>query len=185
MLDDKSKSNTYHNMHCTPMMSHPYPIKSHVNKLSPESLRSLKKMIGRKLLKMHYAKQLEELYDLYDLVDEKDNEIKTEDLIKNSYATTENFTAFGSVLSLVSIIGYLTFRKLPVLHLESWIKEIYRISFIGFFNFTFFRFVAERINYMKYSAEESRQIILLTKHQIHATNVNIINSLRFNRDELI
>ncbi len=184
-MDGKKPIDAHYNMHATPLMSHPYPIKKHVDNLSPESLRSLKQMIGRKLLKMHYAKQLEEIYDLYDMVGEQEKDKNTEEILKDSNEKTQNYAAFGAVFSLTVMMGFLGYKKLPVLHLDSWIKEIYMVSYLGLFSFTLIKFFAERRNYYKYSDQEFSLNIFHTRNQIHANNLNILNSLRFNREEII
>ena len=66
MLENVEKSNLYHTMFTTPSPTFPHPIKKYIEKFTEQELFPLRKHIGDKLIRMHYAKQLEDMFDLYD-----------------------------------------------------------------------------------------------------------------------
>ncbi len=181
MLEGIEKSPFIDNMVATPQMSHPHPIKKHLNSLSEESKYAIRQKVGDKLLRMFYAKQLEEIFDLYDCYDKNDFERVINFAYHNRSSYTPQAYAFWTFLS---IAAFLKFKKLPVLSLESYVKNIYAVSYIGLFTYSFCRFRAAKKNYGNIIAMRDDLAIIQTKHEIHSNDVNLINSLRFNEEEL-
>lgn len=168
----------------TPKMEHPFPIKKHLDSLAPESVLSIKQHVGKKLLKMHYAKQLEDIFKLYDCLDPLIEKKYFESLVEDQ--NSNNFTQYtGIAMSMTAIAIFLKFRGHAISNLESWVKEIYAISYIGIFTYAANNFWSARNLQKSYVQSYDVRTIMNARNEIHANNVNIINSLRFNTKELI
>ena len=170
MLENVEKSNMYHTMFTTPKLTFPHPIKKYIEKFTESELFPLRKHVGDKLLRMHYAKQLEDMFDLYDCyVPEKP--------IQDYHETN------GVLFSLVSIAAFLKYRKCKLLSFSSYLDNIYAVSYIGLLSFTFSKWLITRdmMNYNKKNVDN--YLILLAKGQIHSNNINVLNNLRFDNRE--
>ena len=184
MLSNVTVSNKNDLVISTPVMEHPYPIKKHVDTLTPESLNSLKQHIGKRLLLMHYAKQLEEIFTLYDSIDPAIEKKYFENTIKNQINYNYYFTFSRLALSLGAVSIYLIARGHPIFTLQSWLKELYPITYIALFSYSALIYRdAIKLQNCNLDLFEIKSI-MNARNEIHTNNVNIINRLRFNKLEL-
>ena len=166
MLDGVEKTKLGHAMYTTPNQTHPHPIKKHLEKFSEQELVPLKREVGDKLIKMHYAKQLEDMFSLYDIYEPAT-------LPETSQSAT------GLFLAAISISAYIKFKKGNLLNFSSYVNNIYGIAYIGLLSFTFAKWAQSGKNIRTYSNYTSDYLIQQAKSQIHSNNINIVSNLRF------
>lgn len=166
MLDGVEKTKLSHTMYTTPSQTHPHPIKKHLEKFSEQELIPLKREVGDKLVKMHYAKQLEDMFSLYDMY-----EPTTLPEISKS--------ATGLFLTALSISAFIKYKRCSLLNFSSYVNNIYGVAYIGLLSFTFAQWAQSAQNIRTYSNYTSDYLIQQAKSQIHSNNINIVNNLRF------
>lgn len=179
MLENVEKSKLAHVMNVTPSTTFPHPISKHLDKLSEQELGFVKKNAGQQLVKMHYAKQLEDIFQLYDCYDVNDAQI-FEKSIKKYYPLE---SGFNWLIVPICVSGYLLYKKQPLLKFSSYMNNIYAVSYISLLSYSYARFIESRRKFDFRQEVFCDDHIYSTSNLVHAYNTNLINSLRFNANE--
>jgi hypothetical protein len=179
MLDNTEKSKLAHAMLASPAANFPHPINKHLGKFSQQELTPLRRHVGEKLVQMHYAKQLEDMFELYDCYDL--NEAKKIEAA-NQYYQPNNYN-FSGTLAPFAVLAFLKYKKLNVFNFSSYLNNIYAVSYITFLSYAFMKF-CNSYNKLICEAQTFKDgNIITTRNLIHSYNTNIINNLRFEAKE--
>jgi hypothetical protein len=182
MLDGAEKSKVPMVQHSAPTMTHPHPISKHLAKFSDSELNPLRQHVADKLYKMHYAKQLEEMFNLYDCYDHTDenklfNIVELEKLQQAS-PWTLGLGTFGALATVFAL------KRASPLKVSSWMNNVYVLFYSGVVGFAFGKYCISleemKLN-KKYWQDHS---IVMAKAQIHSEATNLVNELRFNKEEM-
>ena len=179
MLDKSEKSKLADAMLASPAATFPHAINKHLGKFSQQELTPLRRHAGEKLVQMHYAKQLEdmfELYDSYDLNDAKKIDSANKKYEPNSYN-------FSGTLAPIAVLAFLKYKKLNLLNFSSYLNNIYAVSYITMLSYAFIKYCSS-LNKRNYEVQTFKDAnIITTRNLIHSYNTNIINNLRFEAKE--
>jgi hypothetical protein len=179
MLDNVEKSKLAHAMMATPSTTFPHPISKHLGKLSEQELQVIKRHAAQNLVKMHYAKQLEDIIELYDCYDINDSKIIEKSMQK--YKPNDNL--YPGILAPFAVAGFLLYKRLPLLNFSSYLNNIYAVSYITLLSYSFAKY-SFSLNKFKFDAEVfCDSNIIHTRNLVHSYNTNLINNLRFNANE--
>ena len=182
MLDSVEKSKLAHVMNVTPSTTFPHPISKHLDKLSEQELGFVKKNAGQQLVKMHYARQLEDIFELYDCYDVDDG-IEKLDKSGKKYFPLER--GYNWMIVPLFVSGFLLYKKQPLFQFSSYLNNIYAVSFVSLLSYSYARFIESRrkLEYRQEIFCDSH--ILETSGLVHVYNSDLINSLRFNANEAL
>lgn len=182
MLSGVEKSKVVEGHFASPSASHPYSVKSHVENLPEEKKKPVRQELSAKLLTMLYVKNLEEMLTLYDLFDHKEEK----DSLTNSFIT-KSFQLkplHSFIISSISCLGFLRFKKCPLFHFDSYLQNIYPLTAIFGFTYLYSSYAISSMMNKKYQPLLMNSAIILAKSQIHSECVTLTNRLRFNFNEV-
>lgn len=182
MLDSVEKSKLAHVMNVTPSTSFPHPISKHLDKLSELELGFVKNSAGQQLVKMHYARQLEDIFGLYDCYDVNDDKEKLGKTLEKYYPLE---SSFNWLIVPLCVSGFLLYKKQPLFQFSSYLNNIYAVSYISLLSYSYARFIESKRKLQFRQEIFCESQILDTSNLVHIYNTNLINSLRFNANEAL
>lgn len=182
MLDSVEKSKLAHVMNVTPSTTFPHPISKHLDKLSEQELGFVKKNAGQQLVKMHYARQLEDIFELYDCYDVNDG---AEKLVKSEEKYFPLESGYNWLIVPLCVSGFLLYKKQPLFQFSSYLNNIYAVSYVSLLSYSYARFIESRRKLQFRQETFCESHILGTSNLVHVYNTNLINSLRFNANEAL
>ena len=183
MLSDKEKSKVVLGHFGPPSLTFPHPIKEYLQTFSQAELHPLRRELAKRLNKMLYIKQLEEMLTLYDCYDYKDetnfmNQKEVPQVKEMAKTATPIFTA-------IPVFAFILLKRSNPFLFSSYVNNIYGVTYttllsLAFLKFTFTR--EEMLVGLKYFADSS---IVMAKSEIHSECIALTNSLMFSQSEMI
>jgi hypothetical protein len=179
MLDGKEISKVDYGHFGPPNMTHPFDVKTHVDKLTYDQQKPIRQLLSHKLKTMVHVKQIEDmlfLYDIYDVNQEK----KICRNISNKGEPLSKISSFASLLVSGLSIGYFLYKKKYSLFMfDSYSQNIYPILGLFIFSYTTSKYLCSHgINYKLLEGLE-HQNIWLARDLMHSQAITLTNKLRF------
>jgi len=178
MLSGTEKTKNVEGFYGAPSMTFPHPVKNHLKKFSEAELHPLRRELARKLSRMHYVMQLEQILDLHDCYDAQDEKrlLQNEEpsSIKNSQSVSTPFLIF------LPVIGFLAYKKANPLHFSSYVNNIYGVAYTAVLSAAFTRWIFARKEFQYALRNQDDWRIVSAKAEIHSECMALTNKLRFN-----